>query len=56
MKCSESTTVLCTCTATSKMHACNKCVQISSGADNTVMLSLAILYRYDLGIQLPVGY
>lgn len=30
MKCSESTTILCTCTATSKMHACNKCVQISS--------------------------
>lgn len=30
MKCSESTTILCTCTATSEMHACNKCVQISS--------------------------
>lgn len=26
------------------------------GADNTVMLSLAILYRYDLEIQLPVRY
>jgi len=53
MKCSESTTILCTCSATRQNARMQQVRANIIGADNTIMLSLAISRRHDLEIQLP---
>lgn len=52
MKCSESTTILCTCSATRQNARMQQVRANIIGVDNTIMLSLAISRGHDLEIQL----